>query len=66
MVTVKIPSKYAMNFPHLTKNIKLLCQVYHRCGMPPTLGTEDEIIQNTKPRVKKNKGQNTTLIMYDL
>lgn len=56
MLTVKIPRKYGMNFPYLTKNIKLLCQLYHRCGMPPVLATEDEITENKKPTVKKNKG----------
>ena len=40
--------------------------MYHRCGMPPMLATEDEIIENKKPIVKKNKGQNIRLIMYDL
>lgn len=66
MVTIKIPRKHGMNFLHLTKNSKLLCQVYHRRGLLPMLATEDEIIENKNPIVKNNKGHNIRAIMYDL
>lgn len=44
-----------MNFLHLTKNIKSLCQVYHRCGMPPILATEDEIIERDQKAYNKRE-----------
>lgn len=55
-----------MNSWHLTKNIKSLCQVYYRRGMPPVLATDDETIGNRKPTVKEYKEQTIRLVMYGL
>lgn len=65
MFTVKILRKYEKNIWQLPKNIKSLCQVYYRWGMPPMLAANDETIGNRKPTVKEYKGQTIRLIIYD-
>lgn len=55
-----------MNFTHVTKYIKLLCQACHRCGMSPILATADEIMENKKPTEKRNKGEHKRLTIYGL